>query len=297
MKLKVLAALAALTMGTAVLGSSATVRAEGGGKGKEGAAKEGKEAPKALGAPGVISKKVGIAPKGLRFGLGLEGIAGLYDKVFDEDFLPLYKKAQPGTEMDALDEELKQKKAGIRRSKIDFGTTPTGVDYGALKGEYSYGNGESMAHITLRSGTERYFFFFSDKLWKIYDEHKLRKGGTLGENFEEALKSLTQRFGAPPKKLAADYDHGQQFDEGLWADPEKYIRAVDRGNVLGMVYIDKSVQDVLPTYRKNRPPDMKKIDSDVAAVTSKPAEPPPGPPGDKDKKGKDKGKGKEKDKK
>ncbi|HEV8244818.1 MAG TPA: hypothetical protein VGP93_03585, partial [Polyangiaceae bacterium] len=247
-------------------------------------------AGKALGPAGIIAKKVGIAPKGLRFGLSLEGIAALYDKVFDEDFLPLYKKAQPGAEMDALDEELKQKKMGLRRGRVEFGATPTGVDYSALKPEYSYFNGESMAHITLRSGTERYFFFFSDKLWKIYDEHKLHKGGTLGENFDEALKILTVRFGSPPKRIAADFDHGQQFDEGLWADPEKYIRAVDRGNVLGMVYIDKTVQDSLATYRKNRPPDPHKIDSDVAAVTTKPAEPPPGPPPKEDK-GKAKGKG------
>jgi hypothetical protein len=273
MKLKVLAALAALTLGASVLLVGNDVSAEAAKPAAKPAAKAAAAKP---GPPGVISKKVGLAPKGLRFGLGLEGVAVLYDKTYDEQFLPLYKKAQPGTEMDALDEELKQKKAFLRRSRIEFGATPTGVDYSALKGEYTYGNGESMGHVTLRSGTERYFFFFADKLWKVYDEHKLAKGGTLGENFDEAIKVLTSRFGAPPRKIAANFDAGQNFDEGLWADPEKYIRAVDRGSVLGMVYIDKTVQDSLATHRKNKPQNLHALDSDVTSAL-KPAEPPPPP--------------------
>lgn len=285
MKLKVLAGLAALTLGASVLLSGNDVRAEAP---KPDAKPAAKAAPAKPGPPGMISKKVGIAPKGLRFGLGLEGLAALYDKNLDEEFLPLYKKAQPGTEMDALDEEVKQKKAFLRRSRVDFGTTPTGVDYSQLKGEYSYANGESMAHITLRSGTERYFFFFADKLWKVYDEHKLKKGGTLGENFDEALKILAVRFGAPPKRIAANFDAGQSFDEGLWADPEKYIRAVDRGNVLGMVYIDKNIQDNLSNHRKNKPKNLHTMDSDVTSALKKP-EAPPGPPvEEKDKKKKKK---------
>ncbi|HVJ18152.1 MAG TPA: hypothetical protein VM686_22185 [Polyangiaceae bacterium] len=270
MKLKVLAGLAAFTLGASVLLSGNNVMAE-----DKPAAKPAAKAPAKLGAPGVISKKVGIAPKGLRFGLGLEGLAGLYDRVFDDEFLPLYKKAQPGTEMDALDEELKQKKAFLRRSRVEFGQTPTGVDYSPLKGEYSYANGESMGHITLRSGTERYFFFFADKLWKVYDEHKLTKGGTLGENFDEALKILGTRFGAPPKRIASNFEAGQNFDEGLWADPEKYIRAVDRGNVLGMVYIDKNIQDNLAQHRKNKPANLHAMDSDVTSALKKPDAPPP----------------------
>jgi hypothetical protein len=279
MKLKVLAALAAFTLGASVLLSGTEVMAEGPAK------PAAKPAPPAKpGPPGVIAKRVGLAPKGLRFGLSLEGLAALYDKTFDEEFLPLYKKAQPGTEMDALDEELKQKKAFLRRSRILFGGTPTGVDYSALKGEYSYANGESMGHITLRSGTERYFFFFSDKLWKVYDEHKLTKGGTLGENFDEALKILAKRFGAPPKRIAANFEAGQSFDEGLWADPEKYIRAVDRGNVLGMVYIEKATQDSLASHRKNKPQNLHAMDSDVTSALKKP-EAPPGPPPAEPKKG------------
>ena len=245
---------------------------------------QGKDKPaeKPAAGVGVIEKTIGMPPKGIHWGLTLEGVAKLYDKVFEDEYLPLLKKAQPGQEMTALEDEQKSKQGILRRGRIEFGTIPTGVDQSPLKGEYSYRNSESMATLRLRSGTERHFFFFSDKLWKVYDEHKLTKGGTLGENFEEATKILSKRFGVAGKLVPADYDKGQSFDEVQWRDPEKLIRAVDRGNILGMVYIDKSVQDNIAQYRKNKAEDLHEMDKDVAAAT---ANPPTyaGKPNDKDK--------------
>ena len=233
---------------------------------------EGKDKPAGASSAGTIEKAIGLSPKGLRWGLTLEGVAKLYDKVFEEEYLPLLRKAQPGNEMLAIEDEQKNKQGILRRAstRIDFGNTPTGVDQSPLKGEYSYNNGESMATLRLRSGTERHFFFFSDKLWKVYDEHKLTKGGTLGENFEEATKILSKRFGVPGKLVPADYDKGQSYDEMVWRDPDKTIRAVDRGNVLGMVYADRTVQDNLSQYRKNKAEDLHAMDKDVAAATKNP---------------------------
>jgi hypothetical protein len=233
------------------------------------------------GGVGVIEKVVGMPPKGLHWGLTLEGIAKLYDKVFEDEYLPLLKKAEPGNEMTALEDEQRNKQGILRRGRIEFGAIPTGVDQSPLKGEYSYRNSESMASLRLRSGTERHFFFFSDKLWKVYDEHKLVKGGTLGENFADATKILTKRFGVAGKLVPADYDKGQPYDEMQWRDAEKTIRAIDRGNILGMVYTDKSVQDNLAQYRKNKPEDLHEMDKDVAAATLHPPEEPrKGPPPD-----------------
>ena len=247
---------------------------------------EGKDKPAekgAAGGVGVLDKTIGISPKGLHWSLTLEGVAKVYDKVFEEEYLPLLKKAQPGQEMSALEDEQKNKQGILRRGRIEFGTIPTGVDQSPLKGEYSYRNSESMATLRLRSGTERHFFFFSDKLWKVYDEHKLTKGGTLGENFEEATKILAKRFGAPGKLVPADYDKGQPYDEVQWRDPDKLIRAIDRGNVLGMVYAEKAVQDNLAQYRKNQPQDLHEMDKDVAAATAHPPTYAGKPDADKDK--------------
>ena len=230
----------------------------------------GKDKPPAAGTAGTLEKVVGIPPKGLKWDLTLEGVAKLYDKVFEDEYLPLLKKADPGNQMTALEDELKTKQGILRRGRIDLGKIPTGVDQSPLKGEYSYANGESMASLRLRSGTERHFFFFSDKLWKVYDEHKLTKGGTLGENFQEAVKILEKRFGGPGKAVPANYDKGQPFDEVQWRDSEKLIRAVDRGNVLGMVYASSKYVDNLAQYRKNQPEDLHEMDKDVAAATAHP---------------------------
>ena len=222
---------------------------------------------------GVIDKVIGIPPKGLKWGITLQGLSKLYEQVLADEYLPLLKKADPGSsEETALQDELHNKQGVLLRSRIDFGNIPTGVDQSPLKGEYSYRNSESMASIRLRSGTERHFFFFSDKLWKIYDEHKLVKGGSLGENFAEATKVLSKRYGVPGKLVPADYDKGRPFDEMQWQDKEKTIRAIDRGNILGMVYTDKTVQDNLASYRKNKPEDLHEMDKDVAAATAHPPE-------------------------
>jgi hypothetical protein len=276
MKLSPYVALTALTLGTGLFAASE----------RPAFAKAPAAAQSGAGA---IEKSIQIAPKGLRWGLSLDAIAKLYDKVIEDEMLPLYRKAQPGLELDALNEEQKNRKGALRRSRIEFGATPTGVDQSPLKGEYSYKNGESMAVLTLTSGTKRHFFFFNDRLWKIYDEHKLKKEGNLGENFQEAVKALSKRFGATPKMVPADYDKGRPFDEAEWKDPDKVIRAVDRGTTLAVVYADRKIQEDLPSHRKAKVqtgPDP--IDKDVAAVTKKAEEPPK--PGDKDKKAKDKSK-------
>jgi hypothetical protein len=221
-------------------------------------------------------KRIALSPEGLKFDMSLESIAKLYDKTFDSEFLPLYKKASPGPETDALDAELKQKKAELRRSKVDFGQTPTGVDQTPLKGEYSYANGESMGRMTLKSGTERYFFFFSDKLWKVYDAHKLKEGGPLGATYSEAVKKLGPKFGGPGKKVPAKPDAGQYFDETQWTTADMVIRAIDRGgDILAVAYCDRDVQEKLPQMRKNKLKDEHAMDKDVAAALKKDTPPDP----------------------
>jgi hypothetical protein len=221
-------------------------------------------------------KRIALSPEGLRFDMSMEAIAKLYDRTFDTEFLPLYKKASPGPETDALDAELKQRKGELRRSKVEFGQTPTGVDQTPLKGEYSYANGESMGRMTLKSGTERYFFFFSDKLWKVYDAHKLKKGSPLGGSYDEAIKKLAPKFGGPGKRMPAKPDQGQSFDETHWTTADMVIRAIDRGDVMAVVYCDRDTQERLPQLRRNKMKDQHAMDPDVASALKK-NEPPPDP--------------------
>jgi hypothetical protein len=274
MSLKFWVAVFAATAGLTTLVASPSAQAED-KKGPKAQAKATK-----MGAPGTLPKKIAIAPEGLHFGLGIGGISKLYEKHFDKEFLPKYQKAHSTVDQEALDAELKELKALILRSKVEFADVPTGVDQTALKPEYSYMNGESMAKVPLKSGT-RYFFFFSDKLWKVYDEYKLVAGGPLGNTFDTAIEALGKRFGAPPKKIA-ETDSAPQ--EAQWVGSDMIIRAIDRGNVLAVVYIEKDTQDDLAKLRRNRPKNEHAMDRDVADALKKSGPPEPPKPDAKKKK-------------
>jgi hypothetical protein len=282
MKLKLIATIALTSLGALsilTLQESAAAPKEKGDKAGE------KAAPKAIPMP--------VFP-GLKFGMSLEQIAKLNDKDLDGEFKKKFLAASPSKSLE-VEEELRDKKSVFRRSRIEFVDTPTGIDQSALKGEYSYGNKESLARMAARvrdDGKEipaRHFFFFNDKLWKVYEEYKLGPKSNLGPDFNSAVKKLSQLFGAEPQKVAADFQKGQSFDEAVWKDGEKIIRAVDRGDTLGMVFVDRSIQENLPKMRVRQVADPHELDKDVKAATANPPTQ-AGPPSKDDKDKKDAGK-------
>lgn len=212
---------------------------------------------------------------GLKFGMSLEQIAKLNDKDLDQEYKKKFLAASP-TQSLQLEDELRDKKAVFRRSRIEFLDTPTGIDQSPLKGEYSYANRESLARMPARTrddGKEvpaRNFFFFDDKLWKVYEEYKLGPKSNLGTDFDSAVKKLSKVFGGEPAKVEADFQKGQSFDEAVWKDGEKIIRAIDRGDTLGMVFVDQSVQANLPKLRSHQVADQHELDKDVKAATANP---------------------------
>jgi hypothetical protein len=117
----------------------------------------------------------------------------------------------------------------------------------------------------------------------VYDEYKLKEGTPLGATFDDAVKVLAKRFGGAPKMIKADPKKGINANEAEWRDPDKVIRAVDRGDVLAMIYSERRIYDNIANYRKNKAVDHRALDATVMEVTKKP-EPPPEPAKDKKKK-------------
>jgi len=221
--------------------------------------------------PAVLKNDIRLTPERIRWGLSLQQVAKIYDDAFDVQYAPVYKRTDPGVEMQAIDAEVADKKELIRRMRVDFGVTPTGVDQGPLRGEYSYNNGESMTHTQLPGGTQRYFFFFNDKLWKVYDEYKL--GSKLGTSWSAAISALTELFGGPPKIVEADPQHGKR-DEAIWNTQSMQIRAVNREDqkIVAVAFADRSIQDDIATHRPNRLGSPDAMDSQVRdATTHEPA--------------------------
>ena len=229
---------------------------------------------------GKIAKTIQLAPSGMKWGLSNHQIANIYDKYFDHAYGEMLARAPLGPQTNALNSEMEDRKDLVRRSVIGFGEQQTGVDATPLKGEYSYRNRESMSKTTLVGGTTRYFFFFGDSLWKVYDEHKLKAGGPLGASYSDAVTALTTMFGGAPKKLEAGA--GATFEEARWTDGTTLVRLINREheNIAVIAYVDESVQNKLPSLRKNRLGE-ERMSRDVSDATTKP--PPPKEKGKKKK--------------
>ena len=221
-----------------------------------------------------------IKPTGLRWGMTSAQLVEFYSGEIDRAYKPQYDKAQPGPATDRLDAAVASAKDAFRRSKIEFGELPTGIDSTALRSEYTYKNGESMMQMS-RSAGKRYFFFFNDKLWKIYDELPLGEGKPMGSTFEEAAQVLATRYGVAGRETEIDYVAGRNFTELDWQDARTRVRLLDRSGLrmVGMVYEERATLNNLAALRVNKPADLSTVDPSVEALMR----PPPPPPDEKKK--------------
>lgn len=233
--------------------------------------------------PPITKKPIKVEPAELAWGMSQKKLAEVYDRVLEEDYRPKYKQASPGIQMKNLDAALAEEKAAFRRSRIDFGRLPTGVDSTPLRGEFSYGNKESMMSLT-RGATTRYFFFFGERLWKVIDEIKLSESSKYGKDFKEATARFGSHFGVPGRVLPADADKGRFATEVDWKDSISHIRIIQRSDTSMAIAIeDNSTVASLASLRTNKPSSDDGIDPAVKAATAQPPTQ-PGPPPEKDKK-------------
>lgn len=224
--------------------------------------------------PPATKKAISLSLTGMAWGQSPKQVAEAIDRIFDEDFRPLYKEVQPGIRMKELDAQVAEEKSAFRRSRIDFGKLPTGVDATPLRGEYTYNNREAMMVLT-RKGMNTHFFYIQEKLWKIIEEHKLSESHPLGKTYPEAVVKLSTNYGAAGRFLPPD---GTRFVvEVDWKDATSHLRAVQRSDTaMGLAYEDLATLGNLASLRTVKPVDDNAIDPDVAAaVRGKTPDPPP----------------------
>ena len=238
-------------------------------------ARGAKKAPaKKVSRPAQLKKKLGLSPKGMHFGIGIDELSRVYAKELERDFVQLFKRAEPGREMQELQSELDEKKAHIKRNFMEFGSLPSGLDGTYLEPEYSYRNGEGMTKLRLRSGTVRHFFFFGDSLWKVYDVHKLTrsKRKKFGKDFESIVEGVGKKLGVAARVMEADPSAGKRRLRAFadWQDGSTVFRIINLGpKEVAFVYIDQKVEESVDDRRKVKGDDGKtKLDSTVQGVLS-----------------------------
>lgn len=257
---RLLGALLAAGLGLVAMSHSADVLAGA------PAGKDKKEAPgPATAADAPMTKKTIALPlKGISWGQSPKQVAEALDALLDEDYRPLYKEVQPGVKMKALDAQLAEDKSQFRRSRVDFGKLPTGVDASPLRGEYTYNNKEAMLVLT-RHGAVTELFFIQERLWKIIVEYKLTPDTKLGKTYQEAVVNLSKLYEAPGRVLAPGDGHWAV--EVDWKDGPNHLRAIQRGDTaLGLAYEDNATVANLTSLRPNKPAEDNGIDPSVAAI-------------------------------
>ena len=243
-----------------------------------------KEATPAAASAAPAVKKIDLPIGGLAWGMNPKQLGAAIDKLLDEDYRPLYKETQPGVKMKALDSQLAEDKDQFRRSKIEFGKLPTGVDASPLRGEFSYNNKEMLMVLT-RKGQVTNFFFIQDKLWKVIQEVKFTDASSQGKTFPEVAIKLTGKYAVPGRMLAADATRASM--EVDWKDSVTHLRLIERSDAAhALAYEDIGTVANLASMRVNKPAQDDGIDPSVAAIMrgSDPAPPPPEKKDDKKKK-------------
>ncbi len=208
---------------------------------------------------------------GLRWGMSHADVTKTFTEnggIIWKDYDEKLAKARVGPEMSAIENEREQAKQAFGRSFIEFKDTPTGYDATGIKGEYTYRNRESLMWIT-RQGKKRYFFFISDRLWKIYDEVPLAESGVLGKSYLDSVNTMNGKVAAQGRVQGADPAKGINATTVDWKDGSSHLRLVDRSGerVVAVVMEDNGTLGNLTALRPNKAEDPTAIDPTIAAVT------------------------------
>jgi hypothetical protein len=280
MKARRAVAISIITLSTA-LGAGAAEPAQGAAP----AATSGK-APKASAAAKKAAKPepktITLEPKGVEFGMTVEGLAKVYDRWWDEYYLPEYNKTNPGPKMKELDYQVEQRKALFRRVK-GFEGYPDSFDKSALKGEFARSNGEAMTWAKLpaipgkvavsgavtpaKPAMLRRFFFYKGRMWKVYDEYKLEQSSPYGGDFDSAVKTVSSDLGRKGRRL--DPSEGTLTKDSIEFDDGKtLLRLVNLdGGKVAVVRTDKAMAtEVVKSRERVAVRDESALDSDVQSV-------------------------------
>jgi hypothetical protein len=211
---------------------------------------------------------------GVAFGMDAEGVARLYDRWWDKHFIPKYQKTNPGPKTRELDFQLAENKKALRRLAQFDGRT-TSFDKSDFREEFAHGSGETMTSVKLvrrpgDGGTKpvsytRRFFFFQNRLWKIYDEYRLDAHGPFGADFKEAAGRVEASLGKGVKRTRGPES---QFETVVLEQGKSRVRLVKLpSNRVAVVRSDEALaKEVLDRRAQLVNTTEQPLDEDIQAV-------------------------------
>ncbi|HKO90038.1 MAG TPA: hypothetical protein VJU61_02735 [Polyangiaceae bacterium] len=211
---------------------------------------------------------------GVTFGMSSDQVAKLYDRWWDRHFVPKYQKTNPGPKTKELDYQLEEQKKILRRVTPFDGRTTT-FDKAEFREEFAHGNGETMSSTkVLRRGAGsdsksvsyvRRFFFFNDKLWKIYDEYRLEAQGPFGADFKEATNRVAASLGPTAKRTRAPASSAESV---AFEAPSERVRVLKlSGERVAVVRADSALTKSVLDARAQHPVAKEEgVDEDTSAA-------------------------------
>jgi hypothetical protein len=265
-------------------GPAAAGKASGGKRAATASAtNKGAAAPSGTEPSGVPT--VALEPDGVAFGMSAEDVAKLYDRWWDKQFVSRYQKANPGPKTRELDFELAEKKKVLRRIAIFDGRT-TSFDKSEFREEFAHGSDETMISSKLSRrppgeekaalvekstkdtkaiGYTRRFFFYQDKLWKVYDEYRLDESSLFGADFKEATARVEATLGKSAKRTRGPES---QFENVVFDAGNMRVRVVKlAADKLAIVRSDSALtKEVLDRRAQQAKSVDTALDDDIQAV-------------------------------
>jgi len=229
------------------------------------AAKKPPPPPKKVPPPVVSAEhKKSLAEKfaGFKFGMTKDEVLAVLQKQINERF---EEKIKATTDVAMQDRYRKDKKAELARTSstyVEFNGKKGGWDVSIVENEFAHNTGESMMERWENDGGKnqrRFFFFYNQKLWKMYISLDVSMIPDDKRNFETFKGVMEGQYGK------GGIDGGTI----AWRAGEFDVRAIDRlkdYGALGLVLEDPKVRTEVVALRESKAAPKQETPSVIKAV-------------------------------
>lgn len=222
--------------------------------------------PKPAAPPPMVSAehKKALAEKfaGFKFGMTKDEVLAVLQKQINERFEEQIKATEDTAKKDKLRRDKKSELARTASTYVDFNGTKTGWDVSIIENEFAHNTGESMMERWENDNGKnqrRFFFFYNQKLWKMYISLDVSMIPEDKRNFDTFKSVMENQYGK------GGIDNGTI----AWRAGEFDVRAVDRlkdYGALGLVLEDPKVRSEVVALRESKAPPKHETPSVIKAV-------------------------------
>jgi len=192
-------------------------------------------------------KKKALAEKfaGFKFGMTKDEVLGVLQKQINERYEQQIKQTTDITTQDKLRKEKKAELNRISSTYVNFDGHKTGWDVSIVENEFAHNTGESMMERWENDNGKnqrRFFFFYNQKLWKMYISLDVSIIPEDKRNFDTFKTVMQNQYGKGAIEAGTIYWRAGDFD----------VRAVDRlkdYGALGLVLENPKVRSEVLALR------------------------------------------------